>query len=149
MPNEQVFCVALKDLENNRRYPPVKVLVDRDTRDVGSIVVLHNMIPPTDLSQGTVALHRHEDVDEVIYCIEGEGIALVGPSKADVKEIPFKGPCLIFAPANYYHRVVNRTGKNIETLVLYSPKGAQLRSFEEIIGSAEVIEMQASERVRM
>ncbi len=148
MSDDKVFCVTPAEREAHGRYPSLKVLVDRATRGVESIVVLYNLIAPADLSTKTVSVHRHQDVDEVIYCIRGAGVALIGPSPLELQEIPFQSPCLLFAPATYFHRVINPTGESIESLVIYTLKEGMLRSFDEIIGEAEFIQVEFSERVR-
>jgi hypothetical protein len=99
-----------------------------------SIFVWYSYVEPWDRAPTTVAVHRHEDVDETIVAFEGEGYYLHGPTPETVVQTPWQGPCLIWMPAGEYHRIVTTVPGAREAILMYSPAGARIDPFEQTIG---------------
>jgi hypothetical protein len=83
-----------------------------------------------------VAVHKHDDVDEAIVLLDGEGFYLHGPTPEAVVRTPWRGPCLLWMPAGDFHRVVVTSPGRHEALLLYTAAGSRLAPFAETIARA-------------
>jgi hypothetical protein len=92
----------------------------------------------------TVAVHKHEDVDETIIMLTGEGYYLHGPTTDVMVKTPWKAPCLIWMPAGDFHRIVTTTTGNgpSESFLFYTPARSYIdrfdRTFKRAILGGEV-----------
>jgi hypothetical protein len=83
-----------------------------------------------------VAVHKHDDVDEAIVMLDGEGFYLHGPTPGEVVRTPWRGPCLLWMPAGDYHRIVVTSPGTHEALLLYTAAGSRLDTFATTIARA-------------
>jgi len=84
-----------------------------------------------------VGVHTHGgEVDETIVMIKGEGYYLHGKTPETVVKSPFKAPCLLYLPADEYHRIINTGDVGHEGVLMYSLAGATIEKFSKVIGRA-------------
>jgi len=61
--------------------------------------------------------HRHEQEEEVVYCLEGEGFAVI-----DGEAEPIRPGAFVVFPPQSLHSINNTGDKTIKLLFLFSPK---------------------------
>jgi hypothetical protein len=116
-----------------RCAPGRQVLIDSGD---DSVFLFYGYDEPWDRAPTTVAVHKHDDVDETIVVFGGEGYYLHGRTPETVVRTPWKGPCLIWMPAGQYHRIVTTVEGFKEAILIYSPAGTRIDRFERAIGRA-------------
>jgi hypothetical protein len=86
----------------------------------------------------TVAVHKHDDVDETIIMLTGEGFYLHGPTVDAMVKTPWKAPCLIWMPAGDFHRIVTTTTGigPAESFLFYTLARTYLDQFDRTIKRA-------------
>jgi hypothetical protein len=73
-----------------------------------------------DRSPEAVKVHKHDDVDETIILLDGEGYYLHGPTLEDVVKTPWEAPCVIWRSADDYHRIVTTSAGARESILMYT-----------------------------
>ncbi len=122
------FIVEFDDTITGRQ-----VLID--TGD-DSLFLWYNVDLSWDTNPTKVAMHKHSEVDETIIMLSGEGYYLHGGDQATVVKTRWKAPCLIWMPANRYHRIVVTSKELGKSILIYSPSQTPLDTFANIIGRA-------------
>jgi mannose-6-phosphate isomerase-like protein (cupin superfamily) len=69
-------------------------------------------IPPG----GEIGKEVHDDVDQVLVCVEGEGLAVV-----EGQESPVHPGHLVHVPAGTHHNLVNAGAGDLKLYTVYSP----------------------------
>jgi hypothetical protein len=88
-----------------------------------------------------VDVGMHDDVDETIVMLGGEGYFLHGTTKETIVKSPWKAPCVLYMGAGVYHRIVV-TNEGINTSVLmYTKAGAILEPFDKIIARQKTLKV--------
>jgi len=102
-----------------------------------SIFLWYRKESPPQSEPDLVGVHIHDDeVDETIVVFSGEGYYLHGKTPDTMVKSPFKAPCLLYLPANEYHRIVNTGEAEHESVLMYSPGGCRLDRFADVIARA-------------
>lgn len=122
------FIVEFDDTITGRQ-----VLID--TGD-DSLFLWYNVDLSWDTNPTKVAMHKHSEVDETIIMLSGEGFYLHGGDQATVVKTRWKAPCLIWMPADRYHRIVVTSKELGKSILIYSPSKTPLDTFAKIIGRA-------------
>lgn len=78
----------------------------------------------------TVKVHKHDDVDETIILLDGEGYYLHGPTIEEVVKTPWKAPCVIWMPAGDYHRIVTTSEGAKESILMYTAARTYIDPFD-------------------
>jgi len=89
-----------------------------------------------DTNPRTVALHKHSEVDETVVMLSGEGYFLHGREQTTIVKSKWKAPCLLWMPADQYHRIVVTSEERAQSILIYSPSKTPLDTFTNIIGRA-------------
>ena len=116
-----------------RMQPGRQVLLDSGE---DSIFLWYSFDESWDRTPRTVAVHKHDDVDETIILFEGEGFYLHGPTLEEVVKSPWKGPCMLWMPAGEYHRVVTTSAGHKEAILIYTPTRTYIDPFDKTIQRA-------------
>ncbi|OLP69704.1 hypothetical protein BJM39_32470, partial [Salmonella enterica subsp. enterica serovar Javiana] len=95
----------------------IKWAITPDTVDGATITFGEVIVNP---GQGH-APHTHENADEVIYVIEGEGTQTVGDGDA----FDIKAGDTIFIPKATLHSTYNTTWRQLRLVVMYTPGGEE------------------------
>lgn len=122
------FVVEFDDSTTGRQ-----VLID--TGD-DSLFLWYNNDLSWDTNPTKVAMHKHAEVDETIIMLSGEGFYLHGGDQSTVVKTHWKAPCLIWMPADRYHRIVVTSKELSKSILIYSPSKTPLDTFANIIGRA-------------
>ena len=69
-----------------------------------------------------VAVHQHDDADEYLYFLSGEGEAIVGG-----KTVPVKPNSAIYLPKGVAHSFKNTGAADVIAVQVYSPSGPEKR----------------------
>lgn len=89
-----------------------KLLASEKIQGCKNLCIGVSFFPPMKHAPG----HVHEEEEEVIYCLEGTGQAIVG------SEIyPIKPGTVVFFPPKTLHSINNTGDKTIKLLYVFSP----------------------------
>lgn len=122
-------CISLDPNENG-----VQIAIDTGE---DSIFLWYNKGPVVEPQSDTVSVHTHGgEVDETIVIAKGEGYYLHGKTPETMVKSPFKAPCVLYLPADEYHRIVNTGDVGNEGVLMYSLAGARIDKFSDVIGRA-------------
>jgi mannose-6-phosphate isomerase-like protein (cupin superfamily) len=69
-------------------------------------------IPPA----GEIGAETHQDVDQVLVCVEGEGVAIL-----EGRRSPMNVGCLVHVPAGTLHNFVNVGTVDLKLYTVYAP----------------------------
>ncbi len=64
--------------------------------------------------------HNHPGVEEIIYCMEGQGLQTVGREKKTIR-----AGDMVHVPPGVYHSTKNTGWDQMKLLVVYSPSGPE------------------------
>lgn len=65
---------------------------------------------------GEIGEEVHEDVDQVLVCVEGEAYAVLEGERSDVHP-----GCLVHVPAGTSHNLVNAGSVDLKLYTIYAP----------------------------
>ena len=65
---------------------------------------------------GEIGEEVHEDVDQVLVCVEGDGIAVLAGERS-----PFRPGHLVHVPAGTRHNLVNAGSSDLKLYTVYAP----------------------------
>ncbi len=115
-----------------------------------SIFLWYSKNSSQDPDPETVGVHTHGDeVDETIVMLSGEGYYLHGKTPDTMVKSPYEAPCVLYLPAGEYHRIVTTGEGEQESVLMYSPAGARIDKFADVIGRARHAEVRFAELPEM
>lgn len=76
--------------------------------------------------------HAHQEVEESLYVVTGEGRVTLGPTIEDMQTYPLRPGACIYVPANYFHIITVKSEKLMKLVISYFPTDKPGRSHREI-----------------
>jgi mannose-6-phosphate isomerase-like protein (cupin superfamily) len=76
--------------------------------------------------------HAHQEVEESLYVVTGEGRVTLGPTIEDMQTYPLRPGACIYVPANYFHIITVESEKLMKLVISYFPTDKPGRSHREI-----------------
>ncbi|MCX8189094.1 MAG: dimethylsulfonioproprionate lyase family protein [Nitrososphaeria archaeon] len=70
--------------------------------------------------QSKIPFHTHENEEEAMYVLHGEGIFKIGDSEKRICE-----GSILFAPPKVGHQIINTSNKELRFIFVYSPAGPE------------------------
>lgn len=76
--------------------------------------------------------HAHQEVEESLYVVTGEGRVTIGATIDDMQTYPLRPGACIYIPANYLHIITVEGEKLMKLVISYFPTDKPGRSHREI-----------------
>lgn len=76
--------------------------------------------------------HAHQEVEESLYVVTGEGEVMIGPAIDNMQTFPLRPGACIYVPANYLHIITVTSEKLMKLVISYFPTDKPGRSHREI-----------------
>jgi len=130
-PREAVIDVSA--LQPHPVHPGVRVALDTLVTGHPSTMVGFGATLAFDPNGPKPEPHFHEEIDEIIIVLTGEGYAILGETREAARWVPIKAPCVVFAAAGHWHLVVNTSETPMEKIFVYAKADAHLPAFETVL----------------
>ncbi len=121
MSEEYCFVKDLNETTVYRLTKPdgcnrtVTILLDKDD-GVKNVSMGMCIIDP----QSKIPFHTHENEEEIMYVLDGEGVFKIGDSEKRISE-----GSILFAPPKVGHQIINTSDKKLQFIFVYSPAGPE------------------------
>jgi mannose-6-phosphate isomerase-like protein (cupin superfamily) len=76
--------------------------------------------------------HAHQEVEESLYVVTGNGHVAIGPTIDDMQTLPLRPGACIYVPANYFHIITVENEDLMKLVISYFPTDKPGRSHREI-----------------
>ena len=76
--------------------------------------------------------HAHQEVEESLYVVTGNGHVTIGPTIDDMQTFPLRPGACIYVPANYFHIITVENEDLMKLVISYFPTDKPGRSHREI-----------------
>jgi mannose-6-phosphate isomerase-like protein (cupin superfamily) len=76
--------------------------------------------------------HAHQEVEESLYVVTGNGHVAIGPTIDDMQTFPLRPGACIYVPANYFHIITVENEDLMKLVISYFPTDKPGRSHREI-----------------
>lgn len=126
--------VDVASLQPHAVFPGVRVALDAQETGHPTTMIGFGTTPAFDPNGRRPEPHVHDEIDEVIICLTGEGYAIMGETKAEARWVPIKAPCVVYAAAGYWHLVVCTSAEPMEKVFVYAKAGTELPPFVRVLG---------------
>src|SRR3989344_7015067 len=92
-----------------------ELVLDNDRYKVYDLKLSHLTVSVTELHPGKETRgHKHDDIEEVYFCKDGEGKIVVGE-----ETMPFERGDVVTIPLGAFHRVLNPSKKELVFLAIF------------------------------
>ena len=87
-----------------------------------------------------IVAHCHEEVEETVYIVSGEGMVKLGQDASAMETHAFCAGCCWYVPPGSYHQIVNTGRDTIKMVVSYFRNDGKPISHKLVSGELTVVE---------